>query len=87
MSCFSCFRVLNIVEHPLRNEVDKAIDVLQDLSGDIMNISSVVLDVEKKGNKVIDTLRERSSTLIDHISNEIEESKTEITEILIKRGV
>ena len=65
MSCFSCSKSMKMVEDPLKNAANKASEVIQDISGMVVECKEVVQDISGIAVEVDEAVRERSPTLFN----------------------
>lgn len=73
MSCFSCSKVIKMVEDPLKNVLDKTIDVVQDISGAVIEMKTDIKHVENAIQEKVETIADVADKIAENISSETEQ--------------
>ena len=77
MSCFSCSKVVKMVEDPLNHVLNRGLDIVQDLSGVVHDISGVVLELKTAETAV----QERVETITDVAKTAVQERVDTIADV------
>ena len=73
MSCFSCSKVIKMVEDPLKNVLNKTIDVVQDISGAVIEMKTDIKHVENAIQEKVETIADVADRVAENISSETEQ--------------